>query len=266
MPKKGLNSLPKSGFIPGIYNFCDRWCKKCNGRTKCLCYVMEKKFKLNGGSELLENWRSLKGDAWEYWEHICNSTYHALREVADERKVNIEDICSSELYKGRFWNEFDDDDPLEEEEYLWLETLDAVKICQLYEILAEECLDKIFGLLDEQDLLPESKSQGSVSEALEVVNWYLDMMQPKIRQAFYDNSERSKFFFRNIEKGEWNGIAKVVLVAIERSLEAWEEMEKYCSSLKPDFIHLKVVLEQLEREIEISFPHARNFLRPGLDI
>lgn len=228
---------------------------------------MEKKFKSNGEAELLEKWRYLRGDMWEHWERICNSTYQTLQEVAHERGVSIEDIYMSEHYKGRFWNEFDDDDPLEEEEYLWLETLDAVKICQLYEILAEECLDKVFGLLDEQECRSGSRSENRIGEALEVVNWYLDMMQPKIRQVFYDYRERSKFFSRSkANKGEWNGMAKVILVAIERSLEAWEVLERCCPSLCRDIAHLNVVLEQLEQEIELSFPHARNFLRSGLDI
>lgn len=228
---------------------------------------MEKKFKSNGEAELLERWRYLRGDMWKYWEHICNSTYHALQEVAHEHSVSIEDIYMSEHYKGRFWNEFDDDDPLEEEEYLWLETLDAVKICQLYEILAEECLEKVFVLQDEQECRPDSRTESRIGEALEVVNWYLDMMQPKIRQVFYDYRERSKFFSRSkASKGEWNGTAKVILVAIERSLEAWEVVERCCPLLCHDIDHLNVVLEQLEQEIELSFPHARNFLRPGLDI
>jgi len=28
-------------FIPGIYNYCDRWCERCPFTSRCLTYAME---------------------------------------------------------------------------------------------------------------------------------------------------------------------------------------------------------------------------------
>ncbi len=30
-------------FIPGIYNYCDRWCERCPFTDRCMNYAMEKR-------------------------------------------------------------------------------------------------------------------------------------------------------------------------------------------------------------------------------
>ena len=40
MDKDQLRNLAESGnFIPGIYNYCDRWCERCPLTSKCLNYA-----------------------------------------------------------------------------------------------------------------------------------------------------------------------------------------------------------------------------------
>jgi len=35
---------PEENFIPGIYNYCDRWCERCLYTDRCRVFVMEKEF------------------------------------------------------------------------------------------------------------------------------------------------------------------------------------------------------------------------------
>jgi hypothetical protein len=40
--KNSLLKLAKSGkFIPGIYNYCDRWCERCTMTARCLNFTQE---------------------------------------------------------------------------------------------------------------------------------------------------------------------------------------------------------------------------------
>jgi hypothetical protein len=42
MDTDGLRKLARNPrFIPGIYNYCDRWCKRCALSHRCLSYAME---------------------------------------------------------------------------------------------------------------------------------------------------------------------------------------------------------------------------------
>jgi len=35
-----LNLADNPRFIPGIYNYCDRWCERCPLTARCLNYAM----------------------------------------------------------------------------------------------------------------------------------------------------------------------------------------------------------------------------------
>ncbi len=39
----GIGEIPWKSFTPGIYNYCDRWCERCNKTEKCFLYFSEKK-------------------------------------------------------------------------------------------------------------------------------------------------------------------------------------------------------------------------------
>ena len=62
-----------------------------------------------------------------------------------------------------------------------------------------------------------------------------------------------------------HGSAKIALIAIDRSSNAWramlERMPEKQASIKP----LLTRLEQLRRGLEKTFPRARDFIRPGFD-
>jgi len=36
--------LPEGDFIPGIYNYCNRWCERCLYTEKCRLFADEKIF------------------------------------------------------------------------------------------------------------------------------------------------------------------------------------------------------------------------------
>ena len=58
MPKKKEKKIVDTGFVPGIYNYCDRWCERCPLQLRCMSYMMGKKLKertkVNLGEEMPE--------------------------------------------------------------------------------------------------------------------------------------------------------------------------------------------------------------------
>lgn len=56
MPKKKEKKIVDTGFVPGIYNYCDRWCERCPLQLRCMSYMMGKKLKertkVNLGEEM----------------------------------------------------------------------------------------------------------------------------------------------------------------------------------------------------------------------
>ena len=64
---------------------------------------------------------------------------------------------------------------------------------------------------------------------------------------------------------DFDGSAKIVLIAIDRSIAAWGEMRNHIMAREADIIDFITHLECLRRKVEKTFPHARAFIRPGFD-
>ena len=81
MPKKKEKKIVDTGFVPGIYNYCDRWCERCPLQLRCMSYMMGKKLKertkVNLGEEMPDDDES----ALARLKNIFDSTFDVLREM-----------------------------------------------------------------------------------------------------------------------------------------------------------------------------------------
>lgn len=260
MAKKSVNKVIEVGFIPGIYNYCDRWCEKCDQQLHCVSYVMGRKIEEKGGFKFNQE-ISLEGNTiWKRLKQVFDSTYQVLKEVAEERGIKLEDIYAAENIDREFWGEAIDNRDRVDTCNTAVEQSDIIRICLIYEDLADKGLERIFEYLDKK---PHRVPTPALDEALEVVNWYLDLIQAKMRRALY-----GYFSFELFDQGEredYNGSAKVALIAIDRSLKSWQKIKTSCPEFKETIDHLKVVLAELRKEIQKLFPEARDFQRPGFE-
>ena len=111
-------------------------------------------------------------------------------------------------------------------------------------------------------LLDKEKNE-LLEEALEVVGWYPDLIQAKIRRALYGYHYHTANKSKTTE--DYNGSAKVALIGVERSIENWKIIQPLCPAYQKEISHLLVVLEQLRSDADEYFPKARTFVRPGFD-
>ncbi len=260
MPKKKLKKVSEIGFIPGIYNYCDRWCEKCDQQLHCMSYVMGKRLEEKGGFDFNRDSSGEDDSLWSRLKNVFESTYEVLHELAKERGVEVEDIYASENIDREFWGDDFENRAQGEKCNQQVDQADIVKICMIYENLADRCLERIFHFFDSKGSEGEPSP---VDDAIETINWYLDLIQAKVRRAlygFYLHETSAK-----AEAEDYNGSAKVALIAVERSLNSWRLVKEVCTEFKRDIGHLLVVLEQLLNDIEIQFPHAREFKRPGFE-
>jgi hypothetical protein len=64
-------------------------------------------------------------------------------------------------------------------------------------------------------------------------------------------------------QNDWNGSAKIALICIVRSIQAWDLID--CATGDSDARHIKELLTQLQQHVEREFPDAWKFVRPGFD-
>ncbi len=102
----------------------------------------------------------------------------------------------------------------------------------------------------------------ALKEAYEQIRWYRTLIPVKTKAALrvVDEPSNDAHFL-----SYYDGKAKLVLVSIDRSLDAWQTVMGYYPETTDDLLSLLSQLSQLSRLIEALFPNARTFQRPGLD-
>ncbi len=70
---------------------------------------------------------------------------------------------------------------------------------------------------------------------------------------------------RDSTRSTVDGLVNDALVAIDRSIHAWLRLKRYRADIPDSIFPLLVQLDHLRRAVDDTFPHARFFVRPGLD-
>lgn len=219
---------------------------------------MGKKLEERGGLNFDRELARGEESIWSRLKEVFESTYEVLHELAEERGIEVEDIYAAENINKEFWGEDFENRSKGEKCNFLVENSDIVRICMIYEDLADKCLERIFEFINTGE-----NSDRGLDDALEVVNWYLDLIQAKMRRALYGYYYQQES--ENTESEDYSGSAKVALLAIDCSMENWKRIQRNCLNYKREIEHLLVVLTQLKTDIELQFPHAREFQRPGFE-
>lgn len=259
-------------FIPGIFNYCDRWCERCSFTARCRLFADEKKF-----SEEVDKVHTDEENA-AFWQSI-DEMFAESRESADESSLESEDgmpLESKEEYEAREAriSERTERDPL-------------VKLSQDYG------LDVHHWLQDHEQEIASSKrpTRDGVlpSEALDVISWHEFQIGVKLARAsrgrfeaeeeiaevegdswdtgsdWQDEENEDDIDLAAIHQQDADGSAKVALLGIERSLGAWTVLRDVLPTQDAQIQRFQQQLAKLRRLLDAAFPNARTFHRPGFD-
>lgn len=100
-------------------------------------------------------------------------------------------------------------------------------------------------------------------DAVEVIRWYQYFIGAKIHRAI--NGLEHIHAEDDPVQSDANGSAKIALIAVERSLGAWEVLRQQLPEKKEVVLHLQQQLQHLHTEISQLFPDWARFHRPGFD-
>lgn len=249
----GIPQSEDGDFVEGIYNWCDRWCERCPMTVKCRQYAMEcarDAFNADGSND---------GDSAEFMEALMNTSAQFEGEaeaVADAEWVY--DEMESGLGAGDEGEDFDMEAYMEEREKI--EKATASTRCVR---LADRYMGEAGRWLEEWEVLVDQlhDDDGELAEAVEVISWYIFQLSVKLRRAIHGKLEADEDFMDDVY-----GSAKVALIGADRSLFAWQLVQKRLPADRRDSVDLVIqLLKSLIQETEIEIPEARAFKRPGLD-
>ena len=250
--KRILNATNKPGIIPGIHNYCDRWCARCAFTARCGSFSIEEEF-------AKDEIKSEEG-LWTHLSVMLETSLELLKSHAGELGIELDDP-NMNIEQGFESSASRENNPL---------------VCEAarYSDLTGEWLEANQSVLENLDILLfehgaqnqfiEEYDDPSFVSLIEVIAYYQDFIRVKINRAIIPQNEKSSAL-QELASYDSNGSAKIALIAIDRSIGAWASILKRMPSREDELLNILVVLQRLRCSMETEFPDARNFHRPGLD-
>jgi hypothetical protein len=245
--------------IPGIHNYCDRWCERCPKTARCSVFALVESETTDPQTRDAENeafWDSLQQnfdrtpDMAGQWEdeddfeidQAAYDEYLALREHVDDYTKGHPIIKTAETYRRQVYD--------------WFQANQAT-----FEHRGED-IRKMWprggAAADAEAALWE------LSDIVDVIVWYHTLILAKLHRAVHQVIERDITGEEDIT-GDSDGSAKIALIGMDRSLYAWNVLRKHLRDHENEIGNFQAQVERLRRQTEQLFPKARAFFRPGLD-
>ncbi|MCE5346723.1 MAG: hypothetical protein LLG13_10615 [Bacteroidales bacterium] len=234
--KDHLHRLAREGnFIEGIYNYCDRWCEHCSFTSRCL------NFKSSKDAPDADS-----PDLFEYLSNVFEATMLMINEKMEELGIDPAEIAAMEtpeepdprdhpLHKKAYNAAF--------ETHKWLEKHKP----------AERIHDVSTLVLSEKNM--------HFAQAVEAIYWYNFFVSAKIYRALIPDDIHD----RGEIQTDQNGSAKIALIALDRLIGAWSVVMENMNDHEDEILPFLITLAEIRRQAEITFPLAKQFLRPGFD-
>lgn len=258
MNKKDILKMAEDPrFIPGIYNYCDRWCERCPYTSRCMVYAMEQEDMDDPAS------RDINNEAfWQKMHSIFQQTVEMIHELAEEQGIDLESM--------------DVETEMEEEKRRRHEAENhaLAQAALRYAKMVDQWFDSESGIFEQKedelnikwDLgIDESKLDAeveSITDAVEVIRWYQHQIYVKLMRGLI-RDDLDEFEEANDLPKDSDGSVKVALLGMDRSISAWGKLRNHFPEKTDDILSILLHLDRLRRTTEKEFPNARNFVRPG---
>jgi len=232
----------EENFIRGIFNYCDRWCERCDFTTRCRVFADERSRELEGSIDPM-------GDALKVVAESLTKAKVLLTERAEEMGIDLEAAM----------NDPEIDEMMERAK----SAVDAEEACQLawtYSLETRSLLN------NPETWAGDTDDDPLVADTLEVICYYLFSIGVKVKSTYRAALDDNGYYEQDQitdPQSYLNGTAKITLIIIERSILGWTYLmnEQNADLLRP-------VIKRLERVRDLmdeKFPNARDFIRPGFD-
>ena len=185
----------------------------------------------------------------EFWEHlsmIYQATFEMIAEGAQEMGIDLSQ------------SNFDYVKPVHRES-------SAEKTAKNYGFCLLKWLkrnDELFSQKTEIIKMTNEAQVVTFQDAIDVIHWYSLFIAVKIHRATlkphdFDDEETDRY--------DKNGSAKIAMIAISRSLEAFAFLYNHLPELEDEVLEFLADLSKIQRLMNHKFPDAMNFKRPGFD-
>jgi hypothetical protein len=252
----------KEDFIPGIDNYCDRWCERCAFTARCNNF---KNSQSPTADEVDINNTAL-------WEHITDNfqkTIQLLSKTAEEYGVSLDKAMATE----------DENKYEQQRTALKIATKNhgLSKLCNEYQQVVAPFVKKDKLVNDKIQELAQYVRLGiktekevkaitvTINDCFDIIQWYLFFIGAKLQRALNGKLEGESRGIDNRFQKDGEGSAKVTIIAVEKSMMAWTQLYELMPVIEDEALPALSLLSRLRKKILDEFPQAMFFKRPGFD-
>ena len=260
MNKEDIKKLAgNENFIPGIYNYCDRWCERCALTARCMNFSMTQEYSDDPAASDINNKKF-----WQRLSEIFKVTRELIEESAEELGIDLASIDFEEETR----DEAVKDKIVKNHECCRA----AKKYCQMVDDFFETEYIPSLQVVDpakkknvaELQKIDSPDGPATLDELVEIIFWYHHFIYVKLMRAVRGALGNTPEILEDFPKDS-DGSAKVALIAIDRSMAAWGAIYDHFPSHRDQILTIIKHLDGLRRRVEKVFPEARIFIRPGFD-
>src|SRR6185295_5922758 len=204
----------KSGYIDGIYNYCDRWCERCTFTSRCRNF--------EGIRKMLPEEQDIENKA--FWDRIGKNFETAaklLHKAAAQFGIDLDAVSDSEkndaLTKKRNDRIDAKNHPLAKLTLLYIQKGKALlENEELMKRRGEEIISHV-----ELGVMSEDQAMGEVSvlkDCREIITWYLHFIHVKFMRALMGKLEDDGWQEANGFQRDCDGSAKIAIISIDKSI------------------------------------------------
>lgn len=262
-PEDFLKRAKNPDNIPGIYNYCDRWCERCPFTSRCLNRELS--------SEREKELAKFDVSNKEYWDgigKIFEDTLKLIFHVAEKQGIDLtkiaEDENSADVQKGKDAHEVAKNHlvAVTANQYTKLTDTFFKENRVAFQRKEDELNQQLQLGVNEQVV---HKLAAEIKDLLEIIDWYTPQIWVKLMRALTGKIEGEEWADEHGFQRDSDGSAKVALIGIDRSLAAWGKLHDMFPEKSDEIISFLLHLDKLRKSVEQEFPHARAFKRPGFD-
>jgi hypothetical protein len=235
--------------IPGVYNYCDRWCERCVFSRRCRVFR---------DARVMEQALERGQDPVQVLSNLAVAEYaEAERERSPAERAEWDDLRARANAMLADLSAEDADARLQRRN-AWIEAQPVIRDSREYGRLAIDVCVPLQAMLPAHGYV--------VPAAIDTVLHMATLIPAKVFRALtgLDAGESSDDDWDAARLDDANGSAKVVQLAIAESREAWAALgdipavELVCGSMIDR-------LGEMDAELARLFPGAPAFVRPGFD-
>ncbi len=240
--KSKNNTHKKKRFIPGIYNYCDRWCERCPHKDECYLYYKE---------QARRSQHQLYGEDPDDPDIIMRDILNEFRETQvilnkklKENKIDIRELRKQGL---RFEKprSFDFENKL------------AIKISQEYFNKTHKFLEnfykKYYNFLQEYNI---EIGIDDIKDEIEVISWYHNMLPSKVWHIYYeyqnwkDEKDRK---YKNMIKEDLPKYYDLIYKCYKKSVKSLKSLSSKRTEMQKEANDLLKILNKFNNELKKDF-------------